>query len=335
MQKFTFVDLFAGIGGFHIGLRAAGGHCVYSNEWDKYAAQTYRSWTGHVPDQSDIRKVNVLEDIPAHDVLAGGFPCQPFSLAGVSKKISLGRLHGFQDLEQGNLFFAICDIVAVHRPKVVLLENVKNLKSHDKGKTWAVILESLSSLGYHVTAKVIDAKYWVPQHRERVFIVAFRDDLWSPEDARAFEFPSQSNYDKPSLDSVLEESPDKKFMLSEKLWIYLQNYSEKHKALGNGFGYSIAQGNSHARTLSARYHKDGSEILIDRDSWERPRRLTPLEARRLMGFTEEIARQAKTNQAYPQEVSDTQAYKQFGNSVCPLVVWELGARILKMMESKL
>lgn len=332
ISEFTFIDLFAGIGGFHLGLRANGGKCVYSNEWNRYASKTYQAWTGHSPDNSDIREVDIKKDIPPHDVLAAGFPCQPFSLAGVSKKNSLGRDHGFKDLDQGNLFFAICDILEAHKPKVVLLENVKNLRSHDKGNTWNVIVESLSQIGYHVTWSIIDAKNWVPQHRERVFIVALRKDLWTADQAEAFPFPSGANLDRPKLADVLETEPEKKYMLTPRLWEYLQEYAEKHRALGNGFGYSLANKESHSRTLSARYHKDGSEILIDQAGWERPRRLTPREARNLMGFTEDIALAAGVSANFEQVVSDTQAYRQFGNSVCPLIVRDIGEGIVRYLD---
>lgn len=332
-RKFTFIDLFAGIGGFHIGLKSAGGQCLYSNEWNSFAAKTYEAWTGHQPDQRDLRTVDIANAIPSHDVLSAGFPCQPFSLAGVSKKESLGREHGFKDLDQGNLFFAISDIVAHHQPKVVFLENVKNLRSHDKGKTWEVIQSTLENLGYHVTWKVIDARNWVPQHRERVFIVALRKDLWSEKDAKSFLFPDGAGLPKRNLGDILESSPSQKYMLTERLWEYLQEYAAKHKALGNGFGFSIAERDSHTRTLSARYHKDGSEILIREPGWPRPRRLTPGEARELMGFTSEIAASANLSGDYPQVVSDTQSYRQFGNSVSPLVVRSVGDEISRILQT--
>lgn len=328
---FTFVDLFAGIGGFHLGLSSVGGKCVYANEWDAAASKTYEAWTGHKPDQRDIRKISFKSDIPSHDVLAAGFPCQPFSLAGVSKKASLGRAHGFQDLDQGNLFFSICDIVAAHRPKIVFLENVKNLTSHDKGKTWAVIQSSLEELGYHVLWKVIDAKYWVPQHRERIFIVALSEHYWSVLDAGQFNFPEPPRQPLPKLKGILDKKPSKDLMLTEPLWTYLQDYSEKHRKLGNGFGFSLASQNSVSRTLSARYFKDGSEILIRHRAWERPRKLSVNEARRLMGFSRQISLEAGLSGRYPQVVSNSQAYKQFGNSVSPLVVRSIGAEISRLL----
>lgn len=331
-HNFTFVDLFAGIGGFHFGLRSVGGTCVYANEWDSSAGRTYEAWTGHKPDTRDLRTVDLKTDIPPHDVLAAGFPCQPFSLAGVSKKNSLGREHGFQDLDQGNLFFTICDVVSTHRPKVVFLENVKNLTSHDKGKTWRVIQSSLEELGYHVLWKVIDAREWVPQHRERIFIVALSEDYWSILDSGQFQFPEPGRASRPILREVLDKKPDKRLMLSEGLWSYLQEYAAKHKKLGNGFGYSIAKKSSSTRTLSARYGKDGSEILIDHRNWERPRRLSVNEARRLMGFNREISQECGFSGRYPQVVSDTQAYKQFGNSVSPLVVRAIATEITRFLS---
>lgn len=330
--EFTFIDLFAGIGGFHLGLRAVGGNCVYANEWDSSAGKTYEAWTGHKPDGRDLRSVDIRADIPAHDVLAAGFPCQPFSIAGVSKKNSLGREHGFQDRDQGNLFFSICDIVSIHKPKVVFLENVKNLTSHDKGRTWRVIQSSLEELGYHVLWKIIDAKEWVPQHRERIFIVALSEDYWSVLDSGQFNFPKAQNAAKPVLRDVLDKKPDKGLMLSDALWRYLQEYAAKHKELGNGFGYSIANKGSFTRTLSARYNKDGSEILIDHPKWERPRRLSVNEARRLMGFNREISRECGLSGRYPQVVSDAQAYKQFGNSVSPLVVRAIANEIKRFLS---
>ncbi len=331
-MKFKFVDLFAGIGGFHIGLRSVGGQCVFASEWDRHAAATYEAWTKHEVNQTDIRDLNPKADIPSHDVLSAGFPCQPFSIAGVSKKNSLGREHGFRDKDQGNLFFSICEVIENKRPKVVLLENVKNLLSHDRGNTWAVIRDSLEALGYHVTWKVIDAKHWVPQHRERIFIAAFRDDLWSVLDVGQFGFGGEYPSNQPKLKLILDSSPNPNLMLSEKLWEYLQEYSRKHKANGNGFGYSIANLDGVSRTLSARYYKDGSEILIQENGWVRPRRLSVAEARKLMGFTSEVAKFAGLSGRFPQVVSDQQAYKQFGNSVSPLVVRAISKELVSFMS---
>lgn len=329
---FRFIDLFAGIGGFHIGLRSVGGECVFANEWDRHAASTYQAWTQHKPDQSDIRHLDPQLDIPEHDLLAAGFPCQPFSIAGVSKKNSLGRSHGFNDHDQGNLFFSICRIVEAKRPKIIFLENVKNLISHDKGNTWKIIRESLDELGYNVMWRIIDAKDWVPQHRERIYIVAFRDDLWSLLEVGQFGFISDFPSNKPKLNSILEKYPNSKLMLSENLWNYLQEYSRKHKANGNGFGYSIANRDGVSRTLSARYFKDGSEILIQEQTWDRPRRLSVEEARKLMGFTRSVAKSAGLSGSYPQVVSDQQAYKQLGNSVSPLVIRAISQEISSYLK---
>lgn len=337
-SEFTFIDLFAGIGGFHFGLRAAGGRCIFASEWDKFAAKTYASWTGttHVS-TDDVRTLDYKRQVPKHDVLAAGFPCQPFSIAGVSKKNSLGREHGFGDIDQGNLFFAICDIARVKRPSIMILENVKNLKSHDKGRTWEVITDALDTLGYEVRSKIIDARSWVPQHRERIFIVCFDKRRFRKREIEAFTFPEPKTHG-PTLDSILNPDPPEKYMISDRLWTYLQNYAQKHKLRGNGFGFQLVDGNSVSRTMSARYYKDGSEILIDQPGWRNPRRLTPSEAGLLMGFIPRFARLAGHKSGFEQVVSDTQAYKQFGNSVSPLVVEAIGleaAKILKMRANRL
>lgn len=333
-SAFTFIDLFAGIGGFHLGMRSVGGRCVFSNEWDKYAGRTYAEWTRtEVLNTEDIRKLDYKAVIPDHDVLLAGFPCQPFSIAGVSKKNSLGRQHGFSDLEQGNLFFAICDIANAKRPPVMVLENVKNLRSHDRGNTWRVINESLDTLGYAVHSSVIDAKSWVPQHRERIFLVCFDRDAFSAEEIDSFKFPTPPK-DSPRLSSILETNPDPKYMITDNLWAYLRSYAEKHRAKGNGFGYQLVTGEDIARTMSARYYKDGSEILINHPGWRNPRRLTPSEAAKLMGFTGKFATSLGHGDSFPQVVSDTQAYKQFGNSVSPLVVEALGKQVRKVILAR-
>ena len=333
MAKFTFIDLFAGIGGFRLGLEGAGGKVVFSNEWDQHAATTYKAWFGDDEiSTEDIRELDPKRDIPLHDVLSAGFPCQPFSIAGVSKKNSLGRPHGFSDLQQGNLFFAICDIISVKKPKVVLLENVRNLLSHDQGKTWKVIIESLSLLGYEVKFQVINASGWVPQNRRRVFIVALNKRYFDQSVIDDFSFPEVPNK-KIKLSTILEKSvPDKKYMLTDKLWKYLQNYAANHKAKGNGFGYKLYGPEDVTGTLSARYYKDGAEILIKQPNWKNPRRLTPKEAARLMGFNAQLARTYGFRGGFPQAVSDAQSYKQFGNSVCPLVVLEIGKEIAKTLK---
>lgn len=299
-EGFSFIDLFAGIGGMRIAYERAGGHCVYSNEWNKYSQQTYFANFGEQPD-GDITKVDE-NAIPDHDILVAGFPCQPFSIAGVSKKQSLGRATGFEDKTQGTLFFDICRILKAKRPKAFMLENVKNLCSHDRGHTFKVITESLDELDYEVFYQVLDGQNYVPQHRERILIVGFDRKRYGKD--FDFTFDLTPVEPKPVIRNILETDVDDKYTLSDKLWSYLQNYAEKHKAAGNGFGYGIADPDGIARTLSARYYKDGSEILIEQKG-KNPRRLTPRECARLQGFPE--------NFKIP--VSDTQAYRQFGNSV--------------------
>lgn len=316
---FKFIDIFAGIGGFRIALEKLGGQCVFSSEWDKYSQKTYSAWFGEVP-EGDIRQVKPSA-IPNHDVLAAGFPCQPFSIAGVSKKKSLGRDHGFKDVTQGTLFFTLATIIEAKRPPVILLENVKNLISHDKGNTWKVIRETLDKLNYDVSAKIIDAAYWVPQHRERIFIVGFNRNVFG--DFVPFSFPSVSQRSKPKFESILEQNPDDKYTLSDHLWGYLQEYAERHRQKGNGFGFGMTDPKGVSRTLSARYYKDGSEVLIAQDG-KNPRRLTPREAARLMGFPDDK----------PIVVSDTQAYKQFGNAVVPLVAEAVGKELVDVMRQK-
>lgn len=308
-----FIDLFCGIGGFRIAFEHNGGQCVFSSDWDKHSQITYEANFGERP-HGDIHAVAVA-DIPDHDVLCAGFPCQPFSIAGVSKKQSLGRKHGFEDEKQGNLFFSIADIVDYHRPAAFVLENVKNLKSHDKGRTFQIIHDTLTrALGYHVYTRVIDARHVVPQHRERIFIVGFREPRW-------FEFPEFTE-EGPRLRSILDRRVPEKYTLSDHLWEYLRGYAEKHQAAGNGFGYGLVTGADVARTLSARYYKDGSEILISQGPMRNPRRLTPRECARLMGYPDDFI--------IP--VSDTQAYRQFGNSVVVPVVERIAAQVLTSLR---
>lgn len=303
--QFTFIDLFAGIGGMRLAYEQAGGKCVYSNEWNKYSQQTYYANFGEQPD-GDITLVDA-KDIPDHDILVAGFPCQPFSIAGVSKKMSMGRKTGFEDKTQGTLFFDVCRILKEKRPKAFMLENVKNLKSHDNGRTFKTIQESLDELNYRIFYAILDGQNYVPQHRERIIIVGF--DIERYGDNIDFDFDIIPVEVKPVMKDILEENVDDKYTLSDKLWIYLQNYAAKHKAAGNGFGYGIAPLDGISRTISARYYKDGSEILIAQDR-KNPRRLTPRECARLQGFPE----------TFTIPVSDTQAYRQFGNSVVvPLI----------------
>lgn len=319
-KLFTFIDLFAGIGGFRIGLERAGGRCVFSCEWDKYAQQTYKAWFGEEP-EGDIREVDPTT-IRDHDILTAGFPCQPFSIAGVSKKKSLGRDHGFKDKTQGTLFFHIANIVDVKRPPVLILENVKNLLSHDGGRTWDVIYSTLRSLRYSVYFDVIDAIHYVPQHRERVFIVGFDEDVFG--ESPPFKFPEPPIGRKPILKDILDRSVGPKYTLTDHLWKYLRDYAEKHRKNGNGFGFGLADIEGHTRTLSARYYKDGSEILIPQGDKRNPRRLTPMEAGRLMGFG-----------GYTPVVSDTQAYKQFGNALVPAIAEVVAIQVLHTLAWKI
>lgn len=314
--SFTFIDLFAGIGGIRLGFESAGGHCVYSNEWNKYSQQTYYANFGEQPD-GDITKVDE-NCIPDHDVLLAGFPCQPFSIAGVSKKQSMGLETGFRDKTQGTLFFDVCRILKAKRPKGFMLENVKNLCSHDRGRTFKIITESLNELDYEVYYKVIDGQNYVPQHRERIIIVGFDRKRYGGD--IDFSFDLHPTNPKPRLKEIIETNVEPKYTLSDKLWTYLQQYAAKHKAAGNGFGYSVADMNGISRTLSARYHKDGSEILIAQEG-KNPRRLTPRECARLQGFPD----------SFKIPVSDTQAYQQFGNSV----VVPLMSDIARLVYSKI
>ncbi len=313
---FTFIDLFAGIGGMRIAYERAGGHCVYSSEWNKYSQQTYFANFGEQP-EGDITKVDE-NDIPDHDILVAGFPCQPFSIAGVSKKQSMGRATGFADKTQGTLFFDICRILKAKRPKAFMLENVKNLCSHDRGRTFKVITEALDELDYEVFYEILDGQNYVPQHRERILIVGFDRKRYGSD--IEFSFDLTPIEPKPVMRDILENGVDDKYTLSEKLWSYLQGYAAKHKAAGNGFGYGIAEPDGISRTLSARYYKDGSEILIEQKG-KNPRRLTPRECARLQGFPED----------FKIPVSDTQAYKQFGNSV----VVPLMANVAVLVKNKI
>lgn len=361
---FTFIDLFAGIGGIRKGFEAIGGECVFTSEWNPFAVRTYKANHYCDPERhrfnQDIRTVtlsdkldvseeeayqNIDREIPDHDVLLAGFPCQPFSLAGVSKKNSLGRKHGFECETQGTLFFDVARIIKAKRPAAFLLENVKNLKSHDKGNTFRIICEALDELGYEVAdvnapkgsdPKVIDAKNFVPQHRERIVLVGFRRDLGIHDGFTLRDIEKFIPKQRPTFGDILEpkEEVDSKYILTPKLWDYLYRYAEKHRQKGNGFGFGLTGPNDVARTLSARYHKDGSEILVDRGFSEkldfnselnqlnRPRRLTPQECSRLMGFD----KPGESKFVIP--VSDTQAYRQFGNSVA-VPVFEAVARLMK------
>jgi len=319
---FTFIDLFAGIGGTRIGFERAGGECIFTSEYDRHCVQTYRA--NFHPDHDIVGDIRSLapHSIPDHDLLVAGFPCQPFSIAGVSKKNALGRAHGFACETQGTLFFDICRILEAKKPLAFMLENVRNLRSHDQGRTFKVIIRSLMDLGYSIDCRIIDAKAFVPQHRERVFIVGFRqptaftmDMVRIPDGAGARlkqilhpEDGSESPEGDYTLGDLATVNP--KYTLTAHLWKYLRDYAAKHKAQGNGFGFGLVGPEDIARTLSARYYKDGSEILVSRGSRRNPRRLTPRECARLMGFPDD----------FRIPVSDTQAYKQFGNSVVVPVI---------------
>lgn len=328
---FTFIDLFAGIGGMRLAFASAGGCCVFTSEWNPFAQKTYaanfaaQNGQAH-PIAGDIRQVQE-DEIPDHDLLLAGFPCQPFSIAGVSKKNALGRPHGFACATQGTLFFDVARILAAKRPRAFLLENVKNLISHDRGHTFRIIRQTLEEeLGYQVSFRVVDAAYFLPQHRERILIAGFREPTpFSLDDLpltaagaklRAILHPengSESPEEPFTLPPNAAVNP--KYTLTDHLWGYLQNYAAKHRAAGNGFGYGLVDGDSIARTLSARYYKDGSEILVSRGPRRPPRRLTPRECARLMGFPD----------TFRIPVSDTQAYKQFGNSVAVPVIAAVAA----------
>lgn len=313
--KFKFIDLFAGIGGIRLAYQNLGGKCVFTSEWNNFAKKTYEANFGEVP-FGDITAINE-KAIPDHDVLLAGFPCQPFSIAGVSKKNALGLKHGFLDETQGTLFFDIARILKYKKPKSFMLENVKNLVSHDKGNTFKVIRNTLTELGYSIHYQVLDSKHFVPQHRERIIIVGFRKDIFKGKED--FKFPKLP-YPSAKIRDILEEKIEEKYTLTDKLWTYLQNYAAKHKALGNGFGFGMTDLNSISRTISARYYKDGSEILIPQ-SGINPRRLTPRECARLQGFPD----------SFIIPVSDNQAYRQFGNSVTVPLIQAVAKQLVKSL----
>lgn len=319
-MAYQSIDLFAGIGGIRLGFEQAFGddiETVFVSEWNRFANETYRA---NFPDEfeivGDITEVPA-DEVPGHDILLAGFPCQPFSIAGVSKKNSLGRATGFADQTQGTLFFDVARIIDARRPRAFLLENVKNLVSHDRGNTFRIIMSVLTEdLGYHVHWKVVDGKNWTPQHRERIYIVGFREEV--PFDWDELEVPEGGGG---VFADVRERQVDPKYTLSDKLWSYLQEYAEKHRARGNGFGYGLIGDEDTTRTISARYYKDGSEVLV-RQSGKNPRRLTPRECARLQGFPD----------SFEIPVSDTQAYRQFGNSVCVPAVAAVARLVRKSLE---
>ena len=317
--KFTFIDLFAGMGGFRLAMQAQQGECVFSSEWNNFAQQTYLANFGEMP-FGDITKEATKNYIPQKfDILCAGFPCQPFSIAGVSKKKSLGRETGFKDKTQGTLFFDVADIISRHRPKAFYLENVKNLTSHDKGNTFRIIRETLEELDYSIHYQVMDGQTYVPQHRERIMIVGFDNKVFHGKER--FVFPVQRPATR-TVREILDPDIDPKYTLSDKLWSYLQAYAEKHKAKGNGFGYGLVDLDGITRTLSARYYKDGSEILIPQGGGKNPRKLSPRECARLMGYPDEYILSA---------VSEVQAYRQCGNSVIVPLITAVSEQIAKVV----
>lgn len=340
MNNLNFIDLYAGIGGFRFAFEEFGGICKFSSEWDRYSQLTYKAFHGEIP-FGDIHSIkDIKNEIPNHDVLAAGFPCQPFSLAGVSKKNSLGRLHGFDDPTQGTEFFKIKEILRLKQPVAFLLENVKNLKSHDDGKTFQIISEALDKVGYTFDTKIIDAAKWVPQHRERIFFIGFRKDtgITKNEITELFPEPPKSRiYELEELlipEKELKEKYGDKYTVGIGTWDTLVRHKKVHEDKGNGFGYGLIKKpyiDKVTRTISARYHKDGAEILIEQKG-KRPRRITPLEALKLQGFPEKCY--GFFDGTLSQPVSDTQAYRQFGNSVAFPVIKDLAQNITKLIHSK-
>ena len=343
-DRFKFVDLFAGIGGLRRGFEACGGKCVWTSEIDKFANITYNAnFSDSHKIWSDLTTAHPQDDVPDHDVLLAGFPCQPFSIAGVSKKNSLGMAHGFLDLTQGTLFFVLARIIAAKQPNIFLLENVKNLLNHDKGKTFSTITKVLKDeLGYNIHTKVINSENWVPQNRKRIYIVGFRENVSFSWDQ--IKIPSSF----PKLEEILhapDEQPEKpytekidkttivsdRYTLSDKTWDFLQKYAKKHAALGNGFGCSVVGPKNISRTLSARYYKDGSEILISQGFEKNPRKLTPRECSRLMGFD---TRDTPAEKLMKIPVCNTRAYEQFGNSVVVPVIKEIARAVISAAKSQ-
>jgi len=329
-ELFTFIDLFAGIGGFRMALQNLGGRCVFTSEWDKFSKQTYFANYGEYP-FGDITKDHTKAYIPEKfDIICGGFPCQPFSIAGVSKKISLGRSHGFADEKQGNLFFHIAEIINTHRPKAFFLENVKNLISHDKKQTFKVIKETLEALEYSFDHNILDGRHFVPQHRERTIMVGFDTKVFGKDfkfDFAQVKIPEE----KQAIKNILQPDVLPKYTLSDKLWNYLQEYAIKHKAKGNGFGFGMTDLEGVSRTISARYYKDGSEILIPQPG-KNPRRLTPAEAAALQGYPMYPINTTDKEHSLKIAVSDNQAYRQFGNSVVMPLIQAVGKEITTILK---
>ena len=317
-NKYKFIDLFAGIGGTRLGFEEAGCRCVFSCELNEMANITYYYNFKERP-AKDIKAIDAKK-IPNHDILVGGFPCQPFSIAGVSKKKSLGRPTGFEDKTQGTLFFDICRILKEKRPKAFVLENVKNLKSHDCGRTFKVIMDSLDELDYEVFWQIIDGQLYVPQHRERIIIVGF-DRKAFRKSSIDFTFNLHPTNPKPKIKDILEDNVSDKYTLTDHLWEYLQKRASLQKEKGNGFGFSLTSLDGISHTLSARYYKDGAEILIPQDN-KNPRRLTPRECARLQGFPDDFI--------IP--VSDVNAYHQFGNSVVVPLIKDIANQVVETLH---
>lgn len=314
IMPYKFIDLFAGIGGFRLALESAGARCVFSSEINKYSCATYEVNFGEYP-EGDITEI-LSKDIPEHDILCAGFPCQPFSKASVPKYRSLGLKLGFEHKTQGTLFYDICKILKYHRPKAFILENVKHLKGHDGGKTWEIIEQNLRGLDYTIYYEVIDAVKLVPQHRERIFIIGFAEEL-------KFEWPEIEDRKLMVRNILNPHRSAKRYTLTDGVWRALKRHAKRHKAKGHGFGYGIADRNGVSRTLSARYYKDGAEILIEQSGGRNPRRLTPRECARLMGFPED----------FKIPVSDSQAYRQFGNSVVVPLVKLIAKSVVGTLEN--
>jgi DNA (cytosine-5)-methyltransferase 1 len=306
-STFTFIDLFAGIGGFRLAMQDIGGSCKFSSEWDSYAQQTYLANFGELP-EGDITRIDE-NDIPSHDVLCAGFPCQPFSLAGVSARNSLDTAHGFACSTQGTLFFDVARIVQAKRPKIVFLENVRNIVNHDKGKTFSVIQQTMRELGYSFSYKIINAETKVPQKRVRCYMVCLRDT------EEKFVFPEFEG-EPLALRSILEKSVSDNFTISDKLWAGHQRRTANNLARGTGFTAFCADLDKPSNTIVARYGKDGKECLIPQKN-KNPRMLTPRECARLQGFPEEFI--------IP--VAKTAAYKQFGNSIALPVIKDIAKSI--------
>jgi len=350
MSNFKFIDLFAGIGGFRLAFEAAGCECVFTSEINKFAMHTYTKnymdeeihWRDndrvkeHPELFGDIRQVDIKKEIPEFDILTAGFPCPTFSLAGISKRNALGLKSGIEDEEKGQLFFEIVKVLREKKPRAFLLENVKNLLNHKSGKTYNYMKKILEKeLGYNVTEDIFDAALQVPQHRERIFIAGFRNDLDIDFDIKNVIIENKN----PKLKDILEDNSEIKaqygdrYTLSDNLWEYLQEYKKKHRKKGNGFGFSIADPEGVSRTMSARYHKDGSEILISQDDiGENPRMITEMEAARLFGFPEEYRKVYNSEFEIP--VSKTQAYQQFGNSLCVPVARIIAGEMVRALKGE-